>query len=129
MKNSSNIDQITLLNIQEFASFCYLITTAIAIYLTHYRKQTVQNNSTMITPEEARRLNIFNHFAILILTSTFLYVNFITLQSARENQEDTTLLSLQSFASILTTIGAIIVLYVVIQDPIDNPSSNENPEI
>lgn len=129
MKNSSNIDQITLLNIQEFASFCYLITTAIAIYLTHYRKQTVKNNSTMITPEEARRLNIFNHFAILILTSIFLYVNFITLQSARENQEDTTLLSLQSFASILTTIGAIIVLYVVIQDPIDNPSSNENPGI
>lgn len=129
MKNSSNIDQITLLNIQEFASFCYLITTAIAIYLTHYRKQTVKNNSTRITPEEARRLNIFNHFAILILTSIFLYVNFITLQSARENQEDTTLLSLQSFASILTTIGAIIVLYVVIQDPIDNPSSNENPEI
>ena len=129
MKNSSNIDQITLLNIQEFASFCYLITTAVAIYLTHYRKQTVQSKSTMITPEEARRLNIFNHFAILILTSIFLYVNFITLQSARENQEDTTLLSLQSFASILTTIGAIIVLYVVIQDPIDNPSSNENPEI
>lgn len=129
MKNSSNIDQITLLNIQEFASFCYLITTAVAIYLTHYRKQTVKNNSTMITPEEARRLNIFNHFAILILTSTFLYVNFITLQSARENQEDTTLLSLQNFASVLTTIGAIIVLYVVIQDPIDNPSSNENPEI
>ena len=129
MKNSSNIDQITLLNIQEVASFCYLITTAVAIYLTHYRKQTVQNRSTMITPEEARRLNIFNHFAILILTSIFLYVNFITLQNARENQEDTTLLSLQSFASILTTIGAIIVLYVVIQDPIDNPSSNENPEI
>ena len=129
MKNSSNIDQITLLNIQEFASFCYLITTAIAIYLTYYRKQTVQNNSTMITPEEARRLNIFNHFAILILTSTFLYVNFITLQSARENQEDTTLLSLQSFASILTTIGAIIVLYVVIQDSNNNASSNENLEI
>lgn len=129
MKNSSNIDQITLLNIQEFASFCYLITTAVAIYLTHYRKQTVQNKSTMITPEEARRLNIFNHFAILILASTFLYVNFITLQSARENQEDTTLLSLQSFASILTTIGAIIVLYVVIQDSNNNASSNENPEI
>ena len=83
----------------------------------------------MITPEEARRLNIFNHFAILILTSIFLYVNFITLQSARENQEDTTLLSLQSFASILTTIGAIIVLYVVIQDSNNNASSNENPEI
>lgn len=129
MKNSSNIDTIKLLNVQEFASFCYLITTAIAIYLTHYRKQVIRNENTILTPNEARKLNIFNHILILILTGTFLYVNQITLQNAEENNEDTTLLSLQNFASILTTIGAIIVLYVVIQDPIDNPSSNENPEI
>ena len=129
MKNSSNIDEIKLLNIQEVASFCYLITTAIAIYLTQYRKHVIQNEDTTLTPEEARKLNILNHFMILILTSVFLYVNQITLQNVRENQEDTTLLTLQNFASILTTIGAIIVLYVVLQDSANNASSNENPEI
>lgn len=129
MKNSSNIDESKLLNIQEVASFCYLITTAIAIYLTQYRKHVIQNEDTTLTPEEARKLNILNHFMILILTSVFLYVNQITLQNARENQEDTTLLTLQNFASILNTIGAIIVLYVVLQDSANNASSNENPEI
>ena len=129
MKNSSNIDEIKLLNIHEVASFCYLITTAIAIYLTQYRKHVIQNEDTTLTPKEARKLNILNHFMILILTSVFLYVNQITLQNARENQEDTTLLTLQNFASILTTIGAIIVLYVVLQDSANNASSNENPEI
>ncbi len=129
MKNSSNIDEIKLLNIQEVTSFCYLITTAIAIYLTQYRKHVIQNEDTTLTPEEARKLNILNHFMILILTSVFLYVNQITLQNARENQEDTTLLTLQNFASILATIGAIIVLYVVLQDSANNASSNENPEI
>ena len=129
MKNSSNIDEIKLLNIQEVASVCYLITTAIAIYLTQYRKHVIQNEDTTLTPEEARKLNILNHFMILILTSVFLYVNQITLQNARENQEDTTLLTLQNFASILNTIGAIIVLYVVLQDSANNDSNNENPEI
>ena len=129
MKNSSYIDTIKLLNIQEFASVCYLITTGVAIYLTHYRKQIIRHQKTSLTVEEAKKLNILNHIFILILTGTFLYVNRINLQSAKENNKDTTLLSLQNFASILTTIGAIIVLYVVIQDPIDNPSSNENPEI
>ena len=129
MKNSSNIDQIKLLNIQEFASFCYLITTMIAIYLTQYRKHVIRNEDTALTPEEARKLNILNHLMILILTGVFLYVNQVSLQSARENQEDTTLLSLQNFASVLTTIGAIIVLYVVIQDSTNNASSNENLEI
>lgn len=129
MKNSSNIDTIKLLDMQEFTSICYLITTAIAIYLTHYRKQIIRHQKTYLKVEEAKKLNIFNHIVILILTGIFLYINQINLQHTKENNEDITLLSLQNFASMLTTIGAIIVLYVVIQDPIDYPSSNENSEI
>ena len=48
MKNSSNIDTIKLLDMQEFASICYLITTAIAIYLTHYRKQIIRHQKTYL---------------------------------------------------------------------------------
>lgn len=129
MKNSSNINLVSLLTLQEYASFGYVIASIVAIMLAEYRKKMITNQKTIMNTKEANYLNIFNHVGILILTLTFLYVNQITLKNAEDNNENTSLLSLQYDASILNVLAAILVLYVIFNSSNNKISNIENPEL
>ena len=129
MKNSSNINLVSLLTLQEYASFGYVIASIVAIMLAEYRKKMITNQKTIMNTKEANYLNIFNHVGILILTLTFLYVNQITLKNAEDNNENTSLLSLQYDASILNVLAAILVLYVILNSSNNKISNIENPEL
>ena len=89
----------------------------------------ITNQKTIMNTKEANYLNIFNHVGILILTLTFLYVNQITLKNAEDNNENTSLLSLQYDASILNVLAAILVLYVILNSSNNKISNIENPEL
>ena len=129
MKNSSNINLVSLLTLQEYASFGYIIASIVAIMLAEHRKKMITNQKTIMNTKEANYLNIFNHVGILILTLTFLYVNQITLKNAEDNNENTSLLSLQYDASILHVLAAILVLYVILNSSNNKISNIENPEL
>lgn len=129
MKNSSNINLVSLLTLQEYASFGYVIASIVAIMLAEHRKKMITNQKTIMNTKEANYLNIFNHVGILILTLTFLYVNQITLKNAEDNNENTSLLSLQYDASILNVLAAILVLYVIFNSSNNKISNIENPEL
>ena len=129
MKNSSNIKLVSLLTLQEYASFGYIIASIVAIMLAEHRKKMITNQKTIMNTKEANYLNIFNHVGILILTLTFLYVNQITLKNAEDNNENTSLLSLQYDASILNLLAAILVLYVIFNSSNNKISNIENPEL
>lgn len=129
MKNSSNINLVSLLTLQEYASFGYIIASIVAIMLAEHRKKMIINQKTIMNTKEANYLNIFNHVGILILTLTFLYVNQITLKNAEDNNENTSLLSLQYDASILNVLAAILVLYVILNSSNNKISNIENPEL
>ena len=129
MKNSSNINLVSLLTLQEYASFGYVIASIVAIMLAEHRKKMITNQKTIMNTKEANYLNIFNHVGILILTLTFLYVNQITLNNAEDNNENTSLLSLQYDASILNVLAAILVLYVILNSSNNKISNIENPEL
>lgn len=129
MKNSSNINLVSLLTLQEYASFGYIIASIVAIMLAEHRKKMITNQKTIMNTKEANYLNIFNHVGILILTLTFLYVNQITLKNAEDNNENTSLLSLQYDASILNVLAAILVLYVIFNSSNNKISNIENPEL
>ena len=129
MKNSSNINLVSLLSLQEYASFGYIIASIVAIMLAEHRKKMITNQKTIMNTKEANYLNIFNHVGILILTLTFLYVNQITLKNAEDNNENTSLLSLQYDASILNVLAAILVLYVIFNSSNNKISNIENPEL
>ncbi len=129
MKNSSNINLVSLLTLQEYASFGYIIASIVAIMLAEHRKKMITNQKTIMNTKEANYLNIFNHVGILILTLTFLYVNQITLKNVEDNNENTSLLSLQYDASILNVLAAILVLYVILNSSNNKISNIENPEL
>ena len=129
MKNSSNINLVSLLTLQEYASFGYIIASIVAIMLAEHRKKMITNQKTIMNTKEANYLNIFNHVGILILTLTFLYVNQITLKNAEDKNENTSLLSLQYDASILNVLAAILVLYVILNSSNNKISNIENPEL
>ena len=129
MTNSSNINLVSLLTLQEYASFGYIIASIVAIMLAEHRKKMITNQKTIMNTKEANYLNIFNHVGILILTLTFLYVNQITLKNAEDNNENTSLLSLQYDASILNVLAAILVLYVIFNSSNNKISNIENPEL
>lgn len=130
MKNSSNIKALELLNIQKIASICYIVTTMVAIFLTTHREDILTGQPTKLSNEGAKKINVMNHLAILILACVFLYVNYTNLNSAREKKKDTRLLYIQYISAVLAVIGALLVLYVVVVEPIQNSTgATENPEL
>ncbi|MBS7021135.1 MAG: hypothetical protein KH135_04640 [Firmicutes bacterium] len=130
MKNSSNIKQIELLDIQRIASLCYIVTTMVSIFLTTHREDVLKGKDGSLTNLQAKKINVGNHFTILILACVFLYVNHVNLNLAREQGKDTHLLTLQYTSAVLAVIGAILVLYVVIVEPVQNETGAfENPEL
>lgn len=130
MKNSSNIKQLELLDIQRIASLCYIVTTMVSIFLTTHREDILKGKETSLDEVQAKKINIGNHLSIFILACIFLYVNHVNLKSAREQGKDTHLLTLQYTSAVLAVIGAILVLYVVIEEPIqNNTGAFENPEL
>lgn len=125
-KKNKEIDAI---NIQLIALFLILISSIISILLTYNQKLDLEEKDTLYTPKQSYKLTLFNRIFIIILSIVFLYVNYELYEVSKEEGEDLKPYILQIFASILTIISGIIVLYVVLQSTTENVSDVENPII
>ncbi len=121
--------EIDAINIQLIALFLILISSIISILLTYNQKLDLEEKDTLYTPKQSYKLTLFNRIFIIILSIVFLYVNYELYEVSKEEGEDLKPYILQIFASILTIISGIIVLYVVLQSTTENVSDVENPII
>ena len=125
-KKNKEIDAI---NIQLIALFLILISSIISILLTYNQKLDLEEKDTLYTPKQSYKLTLFNRIFIIILSIVFLYVKYELYEVSKEEGEDLKPYILQIFATILTIISGIIVLYVVLQSTTENVSDVENPII
>ena len=122
--------EINLLNIQLITSLTVIITIIISILLTYNQKLDIQKKKTIFTKKQTHNISYINRLTILITTTIFLIINYKLYQISKKEGEDLLVYYLQITASILSTIAALIVFYVVSIEPSgDEISDIENPVI
>ncbi len=123
-------EEIKLLNIQLITSIIVIITIILSILLTYNQKKDIQNKTTIFTKKQTHNISYINRLTIFITAIIFLIINYKLYKISKKEGEDLLVYYLQITASILSTIAALIVFYVVSIEPSgDEISDIENPVI
>lgn len=124
--------QIELLTIQLWTTVIYLASLFISILLTYDDRQRLKNESAIFSKKQNNKISIFNRWFVLVLTLSYLYISYNNAKITKQKGQKTLPSNLQLLSSELSTIGAIIVLYVVIKtsgEEYSIVSGIENPNL
>lgn len=126
MKN----DEIKTINIQIIATYLFIISLIISLLLTYNDKFKTLNKKEIFTEKKTYQISVFNRFFVLVLSLTFLYINYLNYQASKKEKKDLSPFTLQLAASELSVLASVIVLYVVIiSGNYSIISSVENPNL
>lgn len=117
-----------LLEQQLLTTVIYVFTLFISISLT-YNDILNLDNKKIYSDELAEKIGISNRAIALILTLSYLYINYQNREIAKEKKKDLRFANLQLTAGSLSTIAAVIVLYVVINSGKYTVISAGNPNL
>lgn len=117
-----------LLEQQMITTVIYLLTLFVSLSLT-YNDILNLDNKHIYNDELAEKIGITNRTIVLILTLSYLYINYQNREIAKTKKKDLNFSNLQLTASSLSTIAAIIVLYVVISSGKYTIISAGNPNL
>ncbi len=125
MKNEKEIE---LLNIDIATALMFIITIIISIYLTYENRQDLLNRKRILNKKDDQYILLFNRLLVLIIVLIILYDNIEGYEIAKEKNKDLKPFKIQIFASVLTVITALLILYVVFYNWDNNSLSDiENP--
>lgn len=117
-----------LLEQQMITTVIYLLTLFVSLSLT-YNDILNLDNKHIYNDELAEKIGITNRTIVLVLTLSYLYINYQNREIAKSKKKDLKISNLQLTASSLSTIAAIIVLYVVISSGKYTVISAGNPNL
>lgn len=117
-----------LLEQQMITTIIYLITLFISLSLTYNDILNLENKH-LYNDDLAEKIGIINRTIVLVLTLSYLYINYQNREIAKIKKKDLKFSNLQLSASSLSTIAAIIVLYVVINSGKYTVISAGNPNL
>ena len=86
----------------------------------------------MYSKNQSQKISIGNRWLVLFLTLSYLFINYKNINLAKEKGQKLWPFHLQALSSELSTLAAIIVLYVVIKtegDQYSIVSGIENPTL
>lgn len=108
-----NNRQISLLNAQLFISFILAITLLISTLLTYDEKQKLSNKRRLFDNQNSHYINLLNRIIFLLILIYNLYINYQQYELEKQKRSDLAPFRQQIYASILNTLAAIIILYVI----------------
>ena len=117
-----NTDEITqkkvkLLNIQLFAILGFMVSLIISFLLTCDKKLSLENKKDIFTDEESQNIVLFQSILWIVVTLTFLYINYNQYKISKETKDsDEKDLLLQVDSSILAIVSALIGFYIIIKN-------------
>lgn len=130
--NESLKEEIKLLDINEIATYFFIISLIVSNILTHDEKMDRLDKKRIFSSKTAQKIAVGNRTVVLILGLVFLYINYANVNIAIKKNRPTKYLKLQVNASIISIISSLIVLYVAISNLGNNDfnvSGTENPEL
>ena len=114
-----------LTRLELLTTFFFVLSLFISLSLV-YNNYLKYDKKNFYSNKLARQIGIINRLIIVILSLSYLYIN---VENKKISKKENNLFNLQISASVLTTIAAIIVLYVVISNNDYNVVGIENPAI
>lgn len=108
-------NEIQILEIQITATILYIGSLILSALLTYNDERIAKKENPIFTNKQAANLSIFNRTLVVILTFTFLWATYKSRENAKKNNQKLWPFDLQMYASELSMLATIIVLYVVIQ--------------
>lgn len=125
-----NLEELESFNIQLILTALTIGTLLVSMTLTYNKKLKIQNKPPLFTDEETKSLLILNRALAVFIGIGFLTLNIFD-RKAKEHDGKINLkyADLQIDASILSLVGAIIVLYVVMNDTEQSSIIIENPQL
>ena len=114
-----NTDEITqkkvkLLNIQLIAILGFMVSLIISFLLTCDKKLSLENKKDIFTDEESQNIVLFQSILLIVVTLTFLYINYNQYKITKDSDEKDLLLQVDS--SILAIVSALIGFYIIIKN-------------
>lgn len=107
--------EINLLNIQMFTTIIYVGSLFVSLSLTYNDRQSLLNKKELYSKNQSQKISIGNRWLVLFLTLSYLFINYKNIDLAKEKGQKLWPFHLQTLSSELSTLAAIIVLYVVIK--------------
>lgn len=108
-----NNRQVSLLNAQLFVSFILAITLFTSFLLTYDEKLKLLNKKRLFTVQNSHYTNLLNRILFLLILIYNLYINYQQYELEKQKRSDLAPFRQQIYASILNTIAAVIILYVI----------------
>ena len=108
-----NNRQVSLLNAQLFIAFILAITLFTSFLLTYDEKQKLLNKKRLFTDQNSHYTNLLNRILFLLILIYNLYINYQQYELEKQKRSDLAPFRQQIYASILNTIAAVIILYVI----------------
>lgn len=108
-------NEVELLQMQMIATILFIGSLVISMLITYNDKQISKKEKPILTNKQAANLSIFNRIFVVILTLVFLCINYKSRENAKKDNEELWPFDLQIYASELSLLATIIVLYVVIK--------------
>lgn len=123
-----NNRQVSLLNAQLFIAFILAITLFTSFLLTYDEKLKLLNKKRLFTDQNSHYTNLLNRILFLLILIYNLYINYQQYELEKQKRSDLAPFRQQIYASILNTVAAVIILYVIYETldtnddiaPIDN---------
>ena len=122
-------EEIKYINYQLIGLGLTIITTVIAILITYNQKLHLEGKKELFNSKKSLKITKINRTTILLIGILFLYINYKLYKISKEEGENLKSYKLQITASSLTTISAIIALYVVFLSNTETLADVENPTI
>ena len=122
-------EKIKLIDIQIIGSIVFIITLLVSITLNYSQRNFPLYKKPLFNRKTTYIISNINRILVLIVVLAFLYTSYEFKKIAEEKDSNVALNELDLFASILSVISAIIVLYITANSPVEDSLNIENPNI
>lgn len=110
-------EELKTINLQMFVLFFSLLSVIISIILTYNEKLNIENKKPFFSKKRNYDITLYNRILILLIAIAFLYINFLSYNSAKKkennNRNNINNYQLQILVAILSVIASAISVYVV----------------
>ena len=120
--------EIRLLDYQNIISIIFIGTVIISILLTNDEKSKLLNKPTLFK-DSVEAINLINKIVVVVLTILIIYVNYCDYKIGKEKGSNLNPLRHQIEASVLNSLAALFVLYIIFENRDFNIVSIQNPTV
>ena len=122
-------EKLKLLDIQIIGTILFIGSLLVSILLNRNQRKYTLKQKPLFNVKTTYLISNLNRILVLGIALSFLYTSYEFKKLAEEKDDNVTLNKLDVLASTLTTIGAVIVLYITANSSVEDALNIENPNI